>query len=270
MDSVSSGKSGYTSERTHAGTTLTDAAKEWPTPQAHDAAGGKTPEQVAAMRERTGAGVSNLNEVAESWLTPRVSDTNGAGPHGDGGLDLRTKAELWSTPTQADVTGGRKARSGDRSGDRSGELLLNGQAAMWATPTASLTNDGEEPATFEARQERLKEQGINGNGAGTPLTIQSKQWATPEANLIGDGEDPEAFASRKKKTRERYRKVEAAPAGEPLTIQAQKVAQSGPPDHPIEKVGGDTSQRVVLNPSFVEALMGFPIGWTVCAASATP
>lgn len=35
-----------------------------PTPQAHDHVGGKTPEQITAMRERTGAGVSNLNEVA--------------------------------------------------------------------------------------------------------------------------------------------------------------------------------------------------------------
>jgi hypothetical protein len=33
-----------------------------PTPQAHDAKGGKTPEQVATMREK-GHGVANLNEV---------------------------------------------------------------------------------------------------------------------------------------------------------------------------------------------------------------
>jgi hypothetical protein len=36
-----------------------------PTPQAHDQRGGKTPEQVEAMRQRTGAGVSNLNEVID-------------------------------------------------------------------------------------------------------------------------------------------------------------------------------------------------------------
>ena len=75
--------------------------------------------------------------------TPRTSDTNGAGTHGDGGLDLRTAVThlptpratrggsstetvaLLPTPAAADVQGGRKSRSGNRSN----ELLLNGLAA---------------------------------------------------------------------------------------------------------------------------------------------
>ena len=88
--------------------------------------------------------------------TPRSSDTNGAGVHGQGGLDLRpaidllptpratdgTKGgpnqrgssgdlmlpsavtQLLPTPSVADTTGGRKHRSGSRNG----ELLLNGIA----------------------------------------------------------------------------------------------------------------------------------------------
>lgn len=89
----------------HAGVTLNDAAAMWPTPQAHDAVGGKTPEQVQAMRQRTGAGVSNLNEVAAQW----------------------------GSPTVADIQGGRK----NRSAERSGELLLNGQAAAVAVSLSS-------------------------------------------------------------------------------------------------------------------------------------
>lgn len=42
-----------------------------PTPQAHDAQGGKTPEQIAAMRAK-GHGVSNLNETAEHELAESV------------------------------------------------------------------------------------------------------------------------------------------------------------------------------------------------------
>jgi hypothetical protein len=38
-----------------------------PTPQAHDRAGAKTPEQIAAMRAR-GHGVANLNETAAQLL----------------------------------------------------------------------------------------------------------------------------------------------------------------------------------------------------------
>lgn len=88
--------------------------------------------------------------------TPRTSDTNGPGAHGQGGPDLRTVASLLPTPragdgvkggpnqagssgdlmlpsavqrmlptpSVADVEGGRKTRSGDRSN----ELLPNGIA----------------------------------------------------------------------------------------------------------------------------------------------
>jgi hypothetical protein len=46
--------------------------KQWATPQAHDAQGPKTPEQIAAMRAR-GHGVKNLNEQA-CWGTPTARD----------------------------------------------------------------------------------------------------------------------------------------------------------------------------------------------------
>lgn len=50
------------------------AEKLLPTPQAHDAVGGKTAEQVAAMRDRTGAGVFNLNEVAANEIPSAASE----------------------------------------------------------------------------------------------------------------------------------------------------------------------------------------------------
>jgi hypothetical protein len=53
--------------------TLTEAADKWETPQAHDATGPKTPEQIAAMRDQ-GAGVRNLNEDAANWLTPSANE----------------------------------------------------------------------------------------------------------------------------------------------------------------------------------------------------
>jgi len=61
------------------GPTLADEVEHLlPTPQAHDAQGPKTPEQVAAMRARVGAGVRNLNEVVVNDLhllpTPAVND----------------------------------------------------------------------------------------------------------------------------------------------------------------------------------------------------
>ncbi len=47
-------------------------AAQWATPQAHDAQGPKTPEQIAAMRAK-GHGVKNLNEQA-CWGTPTARD----------------------------------------------------------------------------------------------------------------------------------------------------------------------------------------------------
>jgi hypothetical protein len=56
-------------------TSLTDQVRisqHWATPQAHDAQGPKTPEQIAAMRAK-GHGVKNLNEMV-SWATPQLQD----------------------------------------------------------------------------------------------------------------------------------------------------------------------------------------------------
>lgn len=86
------------------GPNLQQAVSLLPTPQAHDHVDGKTAEQVAAMRKRTGAGVWNLNEVAANELS------------------------LLPTPQVADVTGGHKSRSGARSN----ELLLPGVAEKLA------------------------------------------------------------------------------------------------------------------------------------------
>lgn len=57
-----------------------------PTPQAHDHVQGKTADQVQAMRERTGAGVKNLNEVAVNELlpTPKAGDADFGMPRTSG------------------------------------------------------------------------------------------------------------------------------------------------------------------------------------------
>lgn len=70
--------------------------------------------------------------------TPRASDGEKGGPHmafGAGGVPLPSVMHSYSpTPTVADVQGGRKARSGERSG----EPLLNGLLAAYSpTPNGS-------------------------------------------------------------------------------------------------------------------------------------
>lgn len=96
----------------------------WPTPAARDFKG------VDRQEIDRGSG-RPLNEVASNWSTPRASDGEKGGPNqsfGAGGVPLTAQATHWSTPSVADTTGGRKARSGDRSG----EMLNNSLAPMVA------------------------------------------------------------------------------------------------------------------------------------------
>lgn len=79
-----------------------------------------------------------LGRMVLNWSTPRARDGEKGGPNqsfGAGGVPLPAQAQQWATPSVADTTGGRMARSGDRSD----EPLLKGQAAnlmeQWPTPT---------------------------------------------------------------------------------------------------------------------------------------
>jgi hypothetical protein len=77
--------------------------KQWATPQAHDAQGPKTPEQIAAMRAK-GHGVKNLNEMV-TWPTPSASCDQG-GPSGlAGGSGNRKKLNSMLPEAEAKAMG---------------------------------------------------------------------------------------------------------------------------------------------------------------------
>ena len=144
------------------GPTLADQVEHslLPTPQAHDAVKGKTPEQIAAMRARSGAGVWNLNEVAETALLPT--------PHGQGedghGHELSMVVRATSGLSRTDRTVRRMGKAGallptpqaglaaagntSRSGDRKDEPLLGAIAkhASLGDLTSQPSNDGSEPS----------------------------------------------------------------------------------------------------------------------------
>ena len=79
-------------------------AANWPTPQAHDAKGPKTPAQIATMRAK-GAGVRNLNEEVRNWPTPRSEDSEQTGAHGTTPDTLTSAARQWPTLKARDVKG---------------------------------------------------------------------------------------------------------------------------------------------------------------------
>jgi hypothetical protein len=190
----------------------------WPTPQAHDQVGGKTPEQVQVMRERTGAGVSNLNEAV----------------------------------------------------------------AFWPTPSAMNPNDGQAPEAYNRRRRRLQEKHRNGNGAGLVLAQAAQQWPTASATdfkmsaKIGQrrGQLSEAIlwatataTDAKASGMAGYAARRPGFQGVTLTDQACRGLLA-----PLTEPGGKPTSTggLRLSPLFVEALMGFPIGFTDCDCLETP
>jgi hypothetical protein len=143
--------------------TLTSAARltGWATPQVHDQRGGKTPEQIAAMKDRTAAGVCNLNEQCQlaGWPSPMAGslgtdEYNQAGNTDATRLTIAlaggpvaksemARVEGWPTPNAM------AGESTSRRHDRKGEMLSNQVAHGGATtsPTAETERRGVlEPA----------------------------------------------------------------------------------------------------------------------------
>jgi hypothetical protein len=120
------------------GIPLADQAKreQWATPQAHDAQGPKTPEQIAAMRAK-GHGVKNLNEQA-CWGTPAANDANKqnvmcevnskqAGLPKSVGLELQRQ---WMTPRACE------AQNPPMGVDKRHHGLTHQVTKQWSTPNA--------------------------------------------------------------------------------------------------------------------------------------
>ena len=126
---------------------LEDTIALLPTPRATDGSKGgpnqrgssgdlMLPSAVMQLLPTPAASVANDGEGTETWLArrERVKETaqNGNGM----GMPLSIAVQLLPTPSVADVMGGRKHRSGERNG----ELLLNGiaHADRWGQYAAAI------------------------------------------------------------------------------------------------------------------------------------
>ena len=81
-----------------------------------------------------------LKGAAMKWPTPRTTDMNGAGAHGEGGADLRTTTAAWMTPSSNDHKG--SSQPGQRRGQLSEQVECSNQAPPTTThgePSSSST-----------------------------------------------------------------------------------------------------------------------------------
>ena len=169
-------------------------------------------------------------ELATSGLdcsslpTPRTSDTNGAGSHGDGGLDLRTAVTMLPTPRATDgpkggpgQVNGRgvpdslpaisallptpRAQNGEERNSNIWARPLNQpqnlENALALLPTPLATDGTDAPANFTPsvqaickglahRGPRLSEMAV-GNLLPTPTSQAAKHGETPDTTANGYG-----------------------------------------------------------------------------------
>ena len=140
------------------------------------------------------------------------------------------------------------------------ELLLPAQASNWAGernwPTPTALDRPRTPETM-AKSAAFRKRNANQNTVPLYLGEVAQNWPTPAAN-------EDRAENYTLETSERH-------LGEGRHQAERLAAQSGPPAHQTQTDGNESSESDQtsprpstkrLNPSFVEWMMGVPIGWT--------
>lgn len=173
---------------------------------------------------RTGPVRPSLESMArhDLWPTPKASAANYGRPRPNDRGDLQAAVRMWPTPTASDGTGGRV--SSDPGGQRA-----SGKKKYITLGTA--VNHWPTP---QARDYRTGQPSRVGRpGRQTNLNDLAAMWPTPTATCV----DMDTME------RQRYSREQLAQMrddGEPYVSQTTGM----------------------LNPAWVEALMGYPPGWT--------
>lgn len=164
-------------------------------------------------------------------------------------LELRTDepaSSSWPTAVVTDLASACNAtasRDGSKGGKRKGNpgTTLTDAMRMWQTPTASHAGTRQQPRGG-ARGELL-------------LSGQAKQWPTPATRDYKGANGPDHLTN--------------GTGRKHLDQLPNFVAHCSHQGRTTGTDGSAGSTPAVLNPLFVETLMGLPIGWTGYGLSAT-
>ena len=205
--------------------TLTGRAQVWPTPTSGIAERGS-----ADHRQYSRKNGANLNNLAGTWGTPRVTTNGGlsSAAEDNGKSRLEDQASYRTTPQAHDVT---ERGAGQQPCSKAGNACLARDARMWPTPTAQ---DSEQSGSAKANH--------------VTLHRSASDWATPQARDWRSGEASQATAEKNSR---------------PLSEQVTSFLLPAPEmtaGRPSSKPGPTSRQR--LNPAFVCWLMGLPWWWT--------
>jgi DNA (cytosine-5)-methyltransferase 1 len=153
-------------------------------------------------------------------------------------------------------------------------------------------NDGQDVEKYQSRRRRLQEKHRNGNGAGLVLSMASAMWQTPTvldsggrdyvypsgdktkpfSTLVGQAQGTKFEAAMWATPTVQDSANTAGPSrfdrsSHPLNVQAVSLGPLVPATPSAGAPTSPTTRR--LNPRFVEALMGWPIGFSDCDSSET-
>jgi len=139
------------------------------------------------------------------------------------------------------------------------------------SPAACVASDGGRSETWLARRERVKLTANNGNGMGMPLTIAAQLLPTPRTcsamaapvnsagNLEGDRfPNLETVMGRMLPTPTTR---DWKDGSQQACANVESNGLLGREIH-VVSASPQTGDPMYLNPSFVEEMMGYPVGWT--------
>lgn len=163
-------------------------------------------------------------------------------------------------------------------------------SSQWPTASATFTT-GDDPDRFRERAARLKEKHRSGNGAGMTLATAANAWPSPatrDYKGANSADHLEAGTGRKhldqlpnfvahiwatptaSENSNRTTRMAHSHGKTHGVVLAGQAADFSRQDHQTPMDGAKNSvDRRILNPRFVEWLMGWPPMWTNSACSAT-
>lgn len=192
-----------------------------------------------------------------SWPTATAADSRSSGgaltPSSRHGTTLTDRAvRLWPTPVARDDQKSPTAHMAMKhrmaGGPRHQPTSLTVVAKLWPTPTAADGNRRADPPPKDPTESTPVKP------HGPSLTRRAGTWPTPQAR-----DHKGAFTGHRN-------------GGRDLPSEANLFPGSFPSGrhHPTTTLPGNgPSPPVVLNPAFVEWLMGYPPGWSASTPSET-
>lgn len=202
------------------------------------------------------------------WQTPATDSfrSRSGNRKAEMGLDQQARSEQWRTP-DAYPRGG--AQDADKRKAAGHSVNLQDQTHNWSTLKASDAEKGGPNQSY-------------GSGGTPPLPAQTAQWPTPRAMSFDKSHQPgqtdidhtardtmtELWGTPTTRDWKDGDPSPNAPTNSLLSRQAPRSSIGGEPFSHTTLSSHQLSARRQLNPIFVEWLMGWPRGWTVCASSA--